>query len=388
MKDDVIYENCIELMLAGLNTDATKEGYLFRMDYFKKWAKFNTFQEFLELDPKLIQKKVENYILYRRKVNHPNSIGGYYFPIQAFLEMNDVLINFKKMTRLIPSKIKTSVERGWTNEEVKKMLKVCSNPLQHAVIHFENASGGRVGIFNGLLMKHIILIIDEKLITFDKWMLEPNLDLMDACVGIVGYADEKEEYFTYLIPEATQAFFNYVKKRIADGENMTLESPSFRNVYKLGNQPVVASTSKSLAAIVYHIQQRAGLRDPKTKKGKRYAVPTNHGFRHRWDEIVKNIKGINAHKSEKIFAHTSRLIPLDGVYNNPNMLKLFQEYKKFIPYLTIDDSERKKIEIECVKKRNAELEKTHVPKDQIQDMIQEELKKALREAQFQPKSHR
>jgi len=76
-----------------------------------------------------LQRKVEEYILHRRKTNHPNSIGGYYHPIQTFLEMNDVLINFKKMRRLLPTKQKTGVERGWNDDEIRQMLEVCGTAL-------------------------------------------------------------------------------------------------------------------------------------------------------------------------------------------------------------------------------------------------------------------
>ena len=82
------------------------------LEYFKKWLDLETFQDIVDLEPKKLQRKVEEYILHRRKTNHPNSIGGYYHPIQTFLEMNDVLINFKKMRRLLPAKQKTAVERG------------------------------------------------------------------------------------------------------------------------------------------------------------------------------------------------------------------------------------------------------------------------------------
>ena len=64
---------------------------------------------------------MEEYILYRRNTNHPNSTSGYYHLIQTFLEMNDVLINFKKMRRLLPAKQKTAVERGWNEDEIRQM---------------------------------------------------------------------------------------------------------------------------------------------------------------------------------------------------------------------------------------------------------------------------
>jgi len=51
-----------------------------------------------------------------RESNHPNAIPTFYYPIQTFLEMNDVMINFKKMRRLFTEQVKTAIERGWTTE--------------------------------------------------------------------------------------------------------------------------------------------------------------------------------------------------------------------------------------------------------------------------------
>lgn len=97
--------------------------------------------------------------------------------------MNDIMINFKKIRRLFPAKVKTAVERGWTVEEIRKMLLVANDTRSQAIIHFENASGGRIGIFNGLKRKHLKEIGDE---TYGKYY------------AIIGYANEREEYITFL----------------------------------------------------------------------------------------------------------------------------------------------------------------------------------------------
>ena len=203
------------------------------------------------------------------------------------------------------------------------------------------------------------------------------MDLTKASVAIIGYADEKEQYTTFLPPEGTGAFFNYIKKRMADGEKFTSESPTFRKVYRFGTQPVIPATSKSLASIVFHVQQKAGLRDPETKKNGRYAVPTNHGFRHRFDEIFKSVPGVNAHVAEKIFAHTSRIIPLDSTYNNPSTRKLFEEYKKIIPHIMIDDTARNKLELEKKEQINQELKKKNDDIEELKKQRESDKKEML-----------
>ncbi|MGI9565446.1 MAG: hypothetical protein ACR2LL_00335 [Nitrosopumilus sp.] len=360
-------ERCVRIFLESLKSDVTKKNYLRGMKYFKDFSGIEKYSDILKMEQQKLTELIEDYIIHRKKTNSPNALNYYYFPIQAFLEMNDVLLNFKKFRRLFPAKVKKAPERGWTAEEIKTMLSVCSNHRQRAVIHFENASGGRVGIFNDLCIKHLTEINDE---------------IYGKCYAVTGYAEAEEEYTTFLTPEATAALDEYVEKRRVDGENITKESPVFRTEYSMGTAKVTPATSRQLESMVAYIQKRAGLRDPASKKKNgRFAVPTNHGFRYRFDEVIKNVANINVHVAEKMFAHTSRIVFLDTTYNNPNIERMFEEYKKIIPHIMIDDSGRHKLELAKKEQINQELKKKV---DEIKDLKQkmdgfEKLKQELRE---------
>ena len=340
-----IKEPCLEIFLECIKSDSAKVSYQNCMRYFKDFTKLDTYQEIVDMEPKKLTQLVQSYVIHRKRNNNPNSCGFYYYPIQTFLEMNDVLLNFKKIRRLFPDKIKTVIERGWTTEEIQKMLDVCSNSKQRAIIHFENASGGRIGIFDGLKVKHLIEINDED---------------VGKCYGIIGYANEIEEYTTFLTPEATIALDDYFDKRRADHEDINDESPVFRAQYCIGSVQVKAATSKSLGSIPPYIQRNAGLRDPSTKKWNRFPIATNHGFRHRFDEVIKSVAGINVHLAEKMFAHTSRIVPLDRIYNTPKIENSFNEYKKIIYLLTIDQTEVQKM---MLLKKNEEISELQKEKD-------------------------
>ena len=356
-------ERCVRIFLASIKSDVTKTDYIKNLERFQKFTKIEKFSDFLSHDLKTIQEKVEDFVLYLRETTHPNNVPTYYYPIQTFLEMNDILINFKKMRRLFPAKIKSVVERGWTTEEITRMLSVAVDTRGKAIIHFENAAGGRVGIFNGLLMKHLIAINDPD---------------VGKCYAIVGYAGEIEEYMTFLTPEATVVLDRYIDKRKADGEIITDSSPVFRNKYRFASQPIIATSGSSLGEVVRRIIKKAGLRRKQEKKGNRYPIPANHGFRYRFNDIVKNIDNINVHITEKMFAHTSKLIPLDTTYHNPNMENMFKEYKKIIPFITIDETERKELEIKNAKKINDELHQELNEKNQQLEEKNEDLEDKIK----------
>ena len=348
----------MKMFKAGVKTNATWNLYIYYLTKFKDWAEYDNFTEIIETDSKKLQTKLEDYVLHLVEIAHPNSIPKMWFGIQTFLEMNDVLLNFKKIRRLFPSMVKTAIERGWNTDEVGQMLSVSNTLMQKAIVHFENASGGRLGIMDNLMMKHLKRIKD--------------------CIAITGYADSKEEYITFLTPEATIALDEYHDKRRADGEKITLDSPVFRKVYREGSPIVKTATIQQISAMVLRIQRRAGLRDPKLKKGNRFPISTNHGFRHRFDEIIKSVPGVNPHIAEKMFAHTSRIIALDTIYNNPNLEKEFTEYEKIIPYIMIDENERNKIEIAKKEEINKELLKTNNENKSLQEQMNE-IKKQIAE---------
>ncbi|MDH3311992.1 MAG: hypothetical protein OEM28_02460 [Nitrosopumilus sp.] len=63
-------------------------------------------------------------------------------------------------------------------------------------------------------MKHIILLIDDKELKFEDWLKEMSIDLTDFCMAIIGYAEEKEEYTTFLPPEGTNASSGISKREL------------------------------------------------------------------------------------------------------------------------------------------------------------------------------
>ena len=340
-------ERSIRIFLASLKSEKTKDNYLKGLERFRIAADIETLDKFVQLPAKEVQMIVEDYLLTMRETVHPNSIPTNYYPIQTFLEMNDVMINFKKMRRLFPQQVKTSVERGWTTEEIQRMLEVADDYRTIAAIHVEGASGGRIGLFENLMVRHLLAIDDEQ---FGK------------CYAMTGYAESTEEYTTFLTPEATIALDRYLDQRRATGEKIEPDSP----VFVMKHKKHVMCKPTHLANTIYYVQKKAGLRDPANRKGKRYAVSSNHGFRHRFNEVVKSSNLVNAHIGEKLLSHTSKLIPMDTIYYNPKMETMFHEYKKIIPMLTINNIEQQKAENSALVIKQSEFEKMKITIEKLE----------------------
>ena len=106
----------------SLQTEATRKAYLYQLEQFRKWAKIKDYDSLLQGPPKTIQELLENYVIHLKNKVKPNSVPVYFAPIELFYVMNDVVINYKKLRKLFPKKTKKGNARGYTREEVKKIL--------------------------------------------------------------------------------------------------------------------------------------------------------------------------------------------------------------------------------------------------------------------------
>ena len=180
---------------------------------------------------------VETYVIHLKKEISPNSMKGYLTPIRTFLEINDIDLNWRKIKRLYPLKIKISGSSAYTTEEVRKMLD-CTNQLRNkAIIHFIASTGVRVGAIPELKLNHI-------------------RDMPLDCKSILIYEDSIEEYYTFLTPEASKSLDDYLEQRRKDSENLNQESPLFRESYQLGIAQVKPMTKKAVETVIDRILKK------------------------------------------------------------------------------------------------------------------------------------
>jgi len=162
------------------------------------------------------------------------------------------------------------------------MLSFTTEIRTKTLIHFIAASGIRIGALQDTKMRHISQIED--------------------CKSIMVYEGTDEEYVTFLTPEASSMFDDYIKKRETDGERINLESPVFRSVYQLGYAKVRPATTDALKEVIRKLIIKSGLRINQVKTGERYNKQADHGFRKRWNTILKTTKTINISLAENIGA--------------------------------------------------------------------------------------
>jgi len=337
---------CLLLFEESIKSEFTRQQYRSQLDQFLKFTKLKNHEAVLNLSQKELQELLEDYLFFLKKtMKNPNNIQFKFPGVKHFLEMNDVLVNWKKIYKMFPEKIKTFQYRAWTTEEIQKMLESTTFLRNKALVHFIASTGARVGVFDyPLQLKHL-------------------KSMSDNCKAVLLYAGTNEEYWAFLTPEAAKHLDDYLAQRLQDKENLGDESPIFREIYETGRAKPKSLTRDGARSIIYRMIRKS-IVDRKKIGDRTYDVQMDHGFRKRFNTILKLKNEINSNIAEKILGHKNGL---DGVYFTPSLNDRFNEFKKAIRELTIDSTERLRL-------KNSSLEH-ELAKHEIHGREIEKLKK-------------
>jgi hypothetical protein len=123
----------------------------------------------------------------RRKELAAGTLKNYYRAAKLFCEMNDLTtINWKRISKGLPRVKNSSNDRAPTLEEIRKLVEYPDRRIKPIV--YAMASGGfRLGAWDYLCWKHVSPITNEK------------GEVIAA--KLIIYADEPEEYYTFITPE-------------------------------------------------------------------------------------------------------------------------------------------------------------------------------------------
>ncbi len=311
------------------------------MDYYK----IKDFDGITSIHQSELQKHLETYVIHIKKQVNPNTIPTYINPIKTFLEVNDIDLNWRKIKRLYPAKIKRSGNSAYQTSDVKLMLDCTTQLRNKAIIHFLASTGCRVGALQSMRIRHL-------------------RDMPLGCKMVLVYEDSTEEYSTFLTPEASKALELYFDERTSNGEVLNQDSPVFRERYQLASVKAKPLSTEATTAVIARSANNSSIRGQ--KKNGRYSEQLVHGFRKRFNTIMKLNNEVNDNAIEKMMGHTNGL---DGAYLQITDDKLFEEFKKGITDLTISDDERDKAKIAELENEKSELDEMKLSKKNQQDFF-------------------
>ncbi|MEO9309957.1 MAG: tyrosine-type recombinase/integrase [Nitrososphaera sp.] len=335
--------DCMSVFEEYITNKHTRKLYLGSFDRFMRYFKITDPSYFLKLTNEEIYDILKRYLLHLRQRTEKgtlkvNTIRIELAGIVHFFTYNDRVVNWKKLYKTIPQNVKNGGEKAYTKDQIGALLAATTKTRNKLLVLFMASTGARVGSLPELKLKHVKQI--------------------ENCYYVVLYNEEKEEYVSFMTPECSRLYEQYLQIRKSEGEVLTQESYLFRHDYAYGrktNQPIVQDA-------VYHIISRMVKKSGigRIKKGRRYDIPIDHGFRKFFATQIKSNPQLSHSVTERLLGHQEYL---ESSYFLPEIEKLFKEYKKAIPDLTINDIEAKNAEI---KQLQAQINERIMLEDKIE----------------------
>src|SRR5215203_2877443 len=299
-----------------------------------------------------------------------STIYNYYKAAKVFCDQNDITATWKKITKIIPTGRRDADDRVPTDEEIHRLIVYPDRRLK-PIISTMISSGIRIESWNFLKWKHI----DAKYENDD-----PNGKLLGA--KIIVYAGEREQYFSFISPEAYTYLKSYRDYRDSHGEvidgNSWVMRDLFESTIKNGVNLGKAKTPKKLTASgIKSLLERAatseGLFKPLDLKNgeKRREWKVAHGLRKLFKTRCE-ASGMRSLHIEMLLGHNTGITKS---YYRPLESEILADYQKAIPLLTIEEANKKvdKITAEVTRKVSA-----------IYEQQNRELKKEVLLLKFNP----
>ncbi len=333
----------------ALKTEATKKSYTYGLNKFMRFltdnhhlANIEDYETLAGFDQGKSTDLVKMYIKNIKKNLTPPSVNAYVAGVLLFFATNRTALFLVEIKGV---KDKNDQVQGGrspvTDSDLLKMIRICNHPRDIALILFLSSTGMRPGGLTDpvLQMKHLVYMPDLN-----------NPKNTEYCYGIKIYDGFREGYWVFLTPEATTALNDYFTwRKLERGEKLNDDSPIFAKVEL--RSTFAHMTTDSAYRVLRKVYKKSSL--IRIKVGNRFDKAITYMHRIRFNTILKLNNSVNSNIAEKLMAHKKGL---DGRYLQPTREECYAEFFKSILQLTVDPSERLKIENEQKNVEITELE--------------------------------
>jgi site-specific recombinase XerD len=371
--DDIILDGePYKRFLRGLNnSEATKRDYHAGLVLYMKFKGYKRLEELYfkknpseltEADMMKIEDSLEDFIheMQAGEGLTESTVRTRLAGVRHFYDMNRIQrIVWDSVYKTI-TKTKKLKKRGYRAHELKVALDV-ANARMRAIVTCFTSTGMREAAAAELNVGNLIPL-ERYGINYPGYL-------------VLVYKDTDDEYYTFFNAEARLFIDDYLNYRRKVGEELTDDSPLFREDFNRHVPEKVASpkrvTGGNIFQLVSDLMIRAGVRkvikaeDPKKAGRIRHETKAVHGLRAFFDTAAKNAK-IPEDFRRFLRGDDCGLDENYYDYENPESVRaVWAEYLKIIDNITIYPVVKLEKENELLKK---ELANT-APKDMIADMM-------------------
>ncbi|MDF0681961.1 MAG: tyrosine-type recombinase/integrase [Candidatus Nitrosocosmicus sp.] len=253
----------------------------------------------------------------------PNTIRNYYKAIRLFCQSSHLSskVEWKLVSKTLPRAYNAADDRAPTLEEIQKLLKYPDRRIRSLVLILVS-SGIRIGAFETLRWKHVTPIAST-----------------NGEVGkILVYPGDREEYYSFLTPEAFSALKDWMNYRLQCGENITKDSFVMRDIWENDDENGISNPRPLNQPAITRILNRAWKAEkirPSLPKGvKRHEFKSAHGFRKYFKTQAEQAR-IPSIKIELLMGHSLGISDSYAKFTEEQML---EDYLKMIDFLTVDQN--------------------------------------------------
>lgn len=261
-----------------------------------------------------------------KKEISPLTVPNYFKAIKVFCQANRLSknIEWKNISKAMPRGLKASDDRAPTLEEIQKLLEFPDRRIKPLVLTLVS-SGIRIGAFETLKWKHITPMYQKD-----------STEIIAA--KIIAYPGDREQYYSFLTPEAYNALIEWMDYRSACSEIITKESFIMRDIWQMDDLEGAANpkplNSFAITRLLNRAWQAQKVRIKLPQGEKRHEFKTAHGFR-KYFKTQSEQARVPSIKIEMYMGHS---LGVSDSYVRFTEDQMLEDYIQAIEYLTINQN--------------------------------------------------
>jgi integrase len=324
-----------------------------------------------DTNPRYIESQIIDYIMSLKESGISYAtIQFLVAPIFTFYQLNDIILNRKKVSRYLGEYKRAVRDQAYSTEQIQTALQNADQRMRMIILLLAS-TGCRVGSLPVLTLGNLIKLSNYGLyrITF--------------------YEGTNNEYYTFTTKEtATTGIDTYLQYRQRCGEKISFNentqrwepaySPLIRQQFDVNDilqarNPQPLKLSALIRALVAHLV-KCGLRQiehptaPNSTKRVRKAISLSNGFR---KHVISTFidAGLSHEIRQLLVDHATGL---DASYFRPSEKQVFEEYLKAEPLLTIDPSMRLQQEVETLRVEKSSWESLREEVNGLKELLKQD----------------
>jgi integrase len=296
-----------------------------------KFCQIGDYDKMLQIERKKLEGLIRDYITHLKidkKLSY-NTVHMYLASISHFYQMNDVTLNWKKLSKFKGKRRLLVEDKPYTKEQIRQLLDFADLRTK-CVILLMSSAGLRRGALPALRIGDL-----QKIQKYGLYKISV-------------YKNELESYKTFCTPECAKHLDQYFEWRKLQGEKLTDTSPVIRIEFNSLNvaRPKAISTY-SINWLINTLLDKSCIRPRSPGKLHKTEIMQCHAFR-KYFETTSRLAGMNSLIIDRCMGHKTGLSESYTILSDDEILEgsdKMMGYIGAIGELSIDDSNRLRVKV-------------------------------------------